>query len=196
MTLPVALLPPRLRAALDAGVAVGRSTAAIVAEPLGAVEVAIRTPDEAAWADGLFGAAGFVLAASDDERALMAGVVQALPLQIAMLVGLEPRPLPGDREMAVGAFGSLETARTARGLPEAVAGVLAAREAVHWSARATWASPDGPATRAVVVIDGGPGGLLLCTPLPGGEDVALMPCSSTDVWRLLCALLPYPSEIL
>jgi hypothetical protein len=47
--------------------------------------------------------------------------------------------------------------------------------------------------------DGGPAGLLLCTPVPGedeADDVALVPCSATDVWRALCALLPYPAELL
>lgn len=189
------LLPPRLRAALDAGAEVDPVAAAVLEDPLGAIELGVRSPAESAWADGLFGADGYVLAASDAEGALMSGHVDAVPLQIARLVGLGPRPLgDGAEEVAVGDFSGIDDALVAGDLPDAVAAALSATDVLRWSARATWVAPDGPAEREVVAIDGGSGGLLLCAPVSDGDDVALVPCTATDVWRALCALLPYPAE--
>ena len=195
MTAQGELLPPRLRAALDAGAEVDAVAAAVIEDPLGAIELGVRSPDESGWADGLFGADGYVLAASDAEGALMSGHVDAVPLQIARLVGLGPRPLAGGaEEIAVGDFSGVDDALAAGELPEAVAAALSATDVLRWSVRASWISPDGPAEREVVAIDGGSGGLLLCAPVFDGDDVALLPCTATDVWRALCALLPYPAE--
>ena len=73
--------------------------------------------------------------------------------------------------------------------------MLAAPDRTRWSARASWLTADGVAEREVVAIDGGTAGLLLVTPVPGSDDTALVPCSATDVWRALCALLPYGWEL-
>jgi hypothetical protein len=195
VSVPVAVLPPCLRAALDAGATRADRADAVLAGPLGAIELAACAPAGTVCADGLFGADGYVLAASDAEDALMTGIVQDLPLQIALLVGLGPRPVRPDGEAAVGPYGDLEDARQDSDLPEDVRAVLSAEGAVHWRARAQWAAADGPRTREVVVVDGGPGGMLLCTPIAALGDVALVPCGSTAVWRALCALLPFPSEL-
>lgn len=196
MSVPLATLPPCLRAALDAGAARDDRTDAVLAAPLGAIELAARSSDGAVWGDGLFGAGGYALAASDDTAALMTGIVQGLPLQIALLMGLGPRPVDPDGESVVGPYSRPADALEAAELPESVRSALTATGAIHWSARAHWAGAEGPQQREVVVFDGGPGGLLLCTPIPALDEMALVPCSSTDVWRALCALLPYPSETL
>ncbi len=122
----------------------------------------------------------------------MTGIVAAVPLQIAMLAGLGPRPVAEDGAIVIG---DIDDPLAADELPAAVAAVVAAPDVMRWSARASWNGHDGPAEREVVVIDGGSAGLLLCTPVPGEEGTAFQTCSSTDVWRLLCALLPYPSEL-
>jgi hypothetical protein len=196
VSVPLATLPPCLRAALEAGVECPERADAVIAEPLGAIEVAARGPDGTVWADGLFGAHGYVLSASDDTDALMTGIVQELPLQIALLVRLGPRPVQPDGEAAVGPYRDPADALDATELPAAVRAVLAAPDGIRWTARAQWPAADGPRKREVVVVDGGRGGLLLCTPIPAFGDTVLVPCSSTDVWRELCALLPYPSEVL
>jgi len=196
LSLPTEVLPPRLRAALEAGAELDDVAAATLEGPLGSIEVAVRSPSESGWADGLFGPEGFVLAASDDVPGLMTGVVPAVPLQIAKLVALGPRPSCAEPEVVVvGDLSGVDDALAAGDLPAAVAGVIAAPDAMQWLARARWLAPDGPVEREVVVFDGGAAGLLLCMPLPDGDDVALLPCSSTDVWRALCALLPYPREL-
>ena len=197
MTVPIDVLPPQLRAAVQAGAELDDVAAELLEDPLGAIEIAARTPTETGWVDGLFGPAGYVLAASDGDGELMTGTVAALPLQIAALVGLGPRRVPDDPEAALGAFESIEDALADPDLPADVAAVLAAPDALRWSARASWVAAEGDdVERDVVAIDGGAAGLLLCTPLPASEEIALVPCSSTDVWRALCALLPYPSETL
>lgn len=192
-------LPPRLRAAVAAGVPVDAVAGAVLEDPLGAVELAVGSATEHGWADGVFGPAGFVLAASDDEGSLMTGTIPALALQLASLTALGPRPVAEEGEFTVGAFSGIGEALAAGDLPAAVAAVLAEPDRVRWCARACWLGPDGPdgpALREVIAIDGGGAGILLVTPIEDSEDVALVPCSATDVWRALCGLLPYPAELL
>jgi hypothetical protein len=195
MSVSPSVLPPRLLAALDCGAPIDRVADAVLGDPLGAIEIAIASAAESGWADGLFGPGGFVLASSDDEGALMTGTVAAVPLQIAALVGLGPRPVADGADLALGDFSGFEDALGHGELPDAVGAVLAAPDRTHWSARASWLTSDGLAGREVVAIDGALAGLLLVTAVPGGDDTALVPCSSTDVWRALCALLPYPWEL-
>lgn len=193
--LAAAMLPPRLRTALDAGAATDDVADAVLALPLGIVEIAVRSAAEPAWVDGIFGSAGFVLAASDDDTTLMTGVVPALALQIALLVALGPRPVPDDDEAAVGDFDGFDAALATPGLPHAVSAVLLAPGVARWHARLTWADELGPAAREVSVIDGGCG-LLLWAAVPETKQMALVPCSSTDVWRRLCGLAPQPPDLL
>lgn len=193
MSTDVAALPP----ALGAHVARQEPAEAIadaLRHPVGVLELHVGDDEQAVRVDGIFGAAGYVLATDVEGDELMTGASPALPLQIARLVALGPRPVPAEPVAARGPADGLAASVADRDMPAAIVRVVEAPGAVRWSARASWAAPEGVGSRVVAVIDGGAQGLLQIAS-GGGEEVVAATVRALDVWRALCGLLPYPAEV-
>jgi hypothetical protein len=126
------------------------------------------------------------------------GPASAAALQLAMLVALGPRPViadvpaliteqPGrlDRATLLASWPADATAQTALG---------SAEEVVVWTAWASWTGPRGQSLmRTTTVVDGHAQGIALVNVSEAGA--AIVPATSTDVWRSLAGLLPYPFEL-
>lgn len=125
--------------------------------------------------------------------------VVELPLHIASLVGLGPRPAPAADPVVLVSDDDADPSRT--GLlegwsPEQVAGTClqAGSDLVLWSVIVAWTDDtDELVGRALVVADGGDYGLATIEQRAGG--LAVVPCTSTDVWTQLSSLLPRRFEL-
>jgi hypothetical protein len=127
--------------------------------------------------------------------------VAGLPIELASLVALAPSPVPADDAVVL----ATDDPEVASGRAALLAGwpaellegtPLAAGDGlVLWSVLASWNAPGGETgARAIVVADGGEHGLATVEASSDG-DIAVVPCTSTDVWAQLCELLPRPFEL-
>lgn len=120
-----------------------------------------------------------------------------MPLQLALLVALGPRPVPTpDAPVLVGET-LLDASRA--GLLDAVppgdrdGTPLAHDDVMVWTAWATWAVGDVAVSSTVSVADAGDGGIaLIDNDLDG---LVIHPCTATDVWLELAELLPRQFEL-
>lgn len=123
--------------------------------------------------------------------------VSATPLQLAFLVGLGPRPVPGAEHvpLAVPAVPDARRATLLGAVPEEdrVDTPLASPEVMVWTAAATWVVGETEHVRVVSVADAGDGGIALLE--NAEEGMLIRPCTATDVWLRLADLLPYGFEL-
>lgn len=164
-------------------------------------------------------AAGVAVVATpvgDDLYDLAVGHPSAVPIVIAGIVDLGPRPVPATDgavvlpERAVRALvdprghGDLQPDEVleAAQVPQDRRGALrrlAEDCRASWSAEARWmVGVDRVARARVRVLDGGPAGLWRYERRRAeGRDIArLEPTTAREVWRELCALLPSEGELL
>ena len=161
------------------------------------VGLVMETADERRTAGAVIvdGIATLVL---EDGEAFTAPA-SAVPLQLARLVGLSPRPSVGTASAIVEALDELDgfdRASLIAAFPaEALQGMsLGEPDVVVWMAWVQWPLDDGViAGRSVIVADGGAAGLTLIDVDDLGAVARTV--TSTDVWMLLCGLLPYPAEL-
>ena len=150
-------------------------------------------------------AAAVLLDAPDGMRELVTVHPSFLPMTIARVVRLGPRPRAGADPLHLPSalydslFDSDEAVRrqAAERLSKGDSVELPMHDVVDrlvtgpwrmWAVTLTWTTPDGqPAARGMQVADTGAG---LCLVDTGGQDSTLWPTTATGVWRRLTLLLP------
>jgi hypothetical protein len=157
------------------------------------VELLIERGDRAGR--GWLGPAGGALVHPlPDGRARLVALPPALLVDALVRlndVGPRPRP-PAERiSLAPGALAEALATRTAPGQPALQAILSGLRE--HWRVTARW-EPAGGAlgVRAVEVLDTDGGYWLV---VPDSPTVELWPATPTEVYRLLCQVMPLTSEV-
>ena len=141
----------------------------------------------------------YVVEENGTEAGPFEGPAASLPLALADLIGLGPRPEP-TQDAAVLFVEADQLSGTGRASllegwdDELRAGTPIAGDGwVLWSAWAAWLAGDEQEVDGFTVIDGGADGLAAVLELDDG--IALEPCTSTDVWIALCGLLPRSAEL-
>lgn len=159
------------------------------------IGLSLELSDESATVAGEVSAGRYVLHVGDSD--LYEGAAGALPLQLAMLTSLGPRPHPSDAAPVLLADGlaSLDRAGVLSAWSEEDrAGTpLAHPEVAVWFAWATWNAVDGRAARLVGVADAGGAGIALLD--ISDDGVLVRPATPTQIWAQLARLLPTPDDL-
>lgn len=183
-----------------AGITLGRLVTAgwqpmarTLAHPVGRARLVQRTCRGVRRTVGWIGPEATVLATADpDGRYVVAAVPGAdvLPLLVARLTGLGPRPRPPvdaePLEVARGAIGRVLEAGAAEAGPGAR---LASRWREQWRVAVAWRTADGTAARDGCDVVDADAGLWLVEPA-GFDRLALGPVGADVVWRRLLGLVP------
>lgn len=162
--------------------------------------VIVEGPDAQATAKATVSGTRFTLVTSDGAEPIE-GSLSEVVLQLAFLVALGPRDRPTETS-AVLVADEIETASRSALLsawdPETLAASpLGVDGVVVWTAWAAWPDPGEPDAilmRELIVADAGSGGIAIVE-LDDDGGAVVRPCSSTDVWAGLAALLPRPFEV-
>lgn len=157
----------------------------------------VETIDEREVANGFIADGRFHLETSSSSEVLSSDAA-AVPLQLALLVALGPRPLPAaDAPVLVGpalADASRATLLDAVGVEDRDGTPLASTDVMVWTAWAAWPQTDGVAVRALGVADAGDAGIAR---IDNSEDgLIVRPCSAREIWLALTELLPFGFELL
>ncbi len=156
----------------------------------------VETTDEREVGSGFIRDGRFHMKTSSSDEVLTSDA-SAVPLQLALLVALGPRPLPAaDAPTLVGP--ALEDASRESLLaavkPEDRAGTpMASPDVMIWTAWAAWPDIDGTAIRVLGVADAGDHGIARIE--NDTDGVVIRPCAAREVWLALTELLPFAFEL-
>ena len=157
----------------------------------------VETADEREVGHGFINDGQFVLQTSNGAGDSLTSDMSALPLQLALLVALGPRPEPAvDAPVLVGpALGDAARATLLDAVPseDRDGTPLADDDVMVWTAWAAWPEGDGVAMRTLGVADAGDGGIAIIE--NDADGLVIRPCRSRDVWLALTELLPFGFEL-
>jgi hypothetical protein len=180
-----------LDAVLDgAGDVLPEAALAAVRAPICEIALALDDRTGSAWV----GPAWCLLSVplDDGRRRVHAGPTDWLPILLARLNGLQPRPRQkAEHGLRLDAAGLAQA--LAGGVADPRVDELLRTRVGHWRATARWSAPAGaPSTRTIEVIDCLTG---LWRVSATGDQVELEPTTPTAVWRELVGLLPSDQEL-
>lgn len=157
----------------------------------------VETADEREVGQGYIEDGRFHLQTSSSGGDTLSSDVSAVPLQLALLVALGPRPAPAAHAPVL--IGPALSDASRATLLDTVSAAdrdgtpIAHPEVMVWTAWAAWPETDGVGMRAMGVADAGDGGIALIENGPDG--VVIRPCTSREVWLRLTELLPFGFEL-